>query len=137
MISTPYKILVVDDEPAICEIIQDILESEYKELVDIQCCHSTEKALAIIEKEDVRIILCDFHLPGGDGDTLLKKSLGMSSGIRFIMLTGDVSFQTVMSSFLDGAVSIISKPFTPEDLITPVNICIKRLQYWQKKFSEV
>lgn len=137
MISTPYKILVVDDEKEICEIIQDNLELEYGELIDVQSCYSVEEALLIIEKEDVRIILCDFHLPGSDGDSLLKKAQGMSSGIRFIMLTGDVNFQTVMSSFLDGAVSIISKPFTPEDLINAVNICIKRLQYWQKKFAEV
>jgi DNA-binding NtrC family response regulator len=137
MITTPYKILVVDDQPEICELIKDILEDHYGDTVHIQTTDNVDRGVQIIQNEDIRLILCDFHLPGGDGDTLLRAAQQLRSGIRFIMLTGDVSFETVMASFLEGAVSIIEKPFKPEQLIASVNICIKRLQYWQGQFNKV
>jgi len=137
MITTPFKILVVDDQPEVCELVKDILEDHYGKLISVQTTNNVTRGVEIIQKEDIRLILCDFHLPGDDGDALLRTAQQLRSGIRFIMLTGDVSFETVMTSFLEGAVSIVEKPFNAEQLIDAVNICIKRLQYWQGQFDRV
>lgn len=137
MINPPYKILVVDDQAEICELVKDILEDHYGELVSVQTTDRVARGVEIIKNEDIRLILCDFHLPGEDGDVLLRTAQQLRSGIRFIMLTGDVSFETVMNSFLEGAVSIVEKPFTAEELIQSVNICIKRMKYWQNQFNRV
>ena len=137
MLTPPYKILIVDDEPEICELIKDILESEFGDLLSIQTCTNLSKAFYILDKEDIRIILSDFYLKGETGDTLLQKAQAMHNGIRFIMLTGDINFQNVFSSFLDGAVSIVTKPFKPEELIDAITICLRRLEYWNRIFKEV
>ena len=137
MLKPPYKVLVVDDEKDVCDVIQSTLEVEFADRLQIQVCHKISDAIEIIKKEDIRIILSDFHLPGERGDTLLQKAQEMHSGIRFIMVTGDLSLETVLNSFLDGAVSILAKPFTPDELIKSISACVLHLEYWQKKFSQV
>ena len=128
MIRKPYNLLVVDDMEDICELISDI--DEFKDQFSVQTCTNVDEALTIINSEDIRIIISDFHMPGLSGADLLRKAHELRNGIRVIMITGDLSLNTTIDCFLDGAIALIHKPFKPEDITTALQSSIERLDYW-------
>lgn len=130
MIHKPYKVLIVEDDPNIPKIIREYLDELYGELLQVKICHSVDQAADLLDREDFRIIICDLHMPVKDGSILQKHAQGLRNGIQFIMLTADHSYLSIVDSFLDGASTYISKPFTIDDIKMGVDPCIHKLDYW-------
>ena len=66
----PLKILVVDDEKPIAEILKFNLENEGYE---VQCAYDGNEALELAEKEDPDLILLDLMLPEKDGNEVCRE----------------------------------------------------------------
>lgn len=101
------KILIVDDEPRIREILEKFLAK--KGFPSITAA-SGEEALEKIVKEDPRAVLSDIKMPGMDGMILLKRIREINKGIGVIMITAvgdeDIAHQAMES----GAYDYIVKP---------------------------
>src|ERR1700722_6464804 len=114
------KILVVDDEPDIVELIAFNLEAEgYAGITATSGREALTRARAILPY----LIVLDLMLPELDGLAVCEilRRLPSTSPIPVIMLTGWKSELSRMIGLRAGAEEYITKPFSPRDLVTRVN----------------
>lgn len=119
------KVLVVDDDDNICELINMYLNSGGYET---KKCHNGAEACAIFEEFKPELVLLDIMLPGMDGIEVLK-NIRKNSEIPVIMLTakGD-TFDKVLALEL-GADDYIVKPFEPKELLARAKAVMRRYNY--------
>jgi DNA-binding response OmpR family regulator len=117
------KVLVIDDEPEITEIVQTFLsEAGYQVLVENASKNAVEKAHRF--KPDV--ILLDIMMPGVDGYNICQelKSDPQFVDTPIIFLTGKDRGDDMGRSFKSGGDMFIKKPFSCERLLEIVNIVL-------------
>ena len=110
------RILVVDDDTALAEMIGIVLETEGFEAVF--CADGTE-ALATWRGEDPDLILLDLMLPGMDGIEICRR-VRAESGVPIIMLTARSDAEDVVAGLEAGADDYIVKPFNPKELVARI-----------------
>lgn len=121
-----YKILVVDDEEDLCEILRFNLETEGY-LVDT--VHSAEEALSLA-LEDYDLILLDVmmgKISGFSMAQMLKKS-EQTKNVPFIFLTARDTENDTITGFNLGADDYIAKPFSIREVMLRVKAVLKRTQ---------
>lgn len=119
------KILVVDDEEDIRELVRYNLE---KEGYVVDCVLSGEQALRPAREERPDLILLDLMLPGLDGLDVCRqlKSSPVTGIIPVIMLTAKGEDADVVSGLELGAEDYIIKPFSPRVLLARVKVVLRR-----------
>ena len=119
------KILIVDDEVAIRDMLRMALE-----LSDFECIEAGNilDAHRLIVDERPDIVLLDWMLPGGSGLELLRrlKRSDTTAGIPVIMLTAKTTQDNVIQGLEVGADDYITKPFAPRELIARIKALIRR-----------
>src|SRR5262245_42524595 len=106
------RILVVDDEPLVCDSVKWMLLSFGHE---VEAVTSGEQALALFDKSKFDLVIIDYLMPGMKGDALaldLRKRVA-SQPIIMISASGDILRS---DRPLEGVDFIISKPFKLEEL---------------------
>ena len=83
------KVLVVDDEPSVCETLRDYLE-DYG--YTVSAAGNSGEAMAILEKELHDVALIDMRLPLMNGDALVLKAHELQPALRFLIHTGSSVF---------------------------------------------
>ena len=121
---TKQKILIVDDDENIAELISLYLT---KECFDTMMVHDGEEALSAFEAYAPNLILLDLMLPGIDGYQVCRE-IRAKSNTPIIMLSakGEV-FDKVLGLEL-GADDYIIKPFDPKEMIARVKAVLRRYQ---------
>jgi len=119
------KILVVDDEKDIIELLQYNLE---KEGYRISCAYSGEKCLENVKTELPDLILLDLMLPEIDGLDVCKflKNNPQTSHIPIIMLTAKGEETDIVLGLELGADDYITKPFKVRELLARVKTVLRR-----------
>jgi two-component system alkaline phosphatase synthesis response regulator PhoP len=121
------KVLVVDDEINIRELIKYNLMGAGYDVVDVE---TGEEALEVCKKEPICLVLLDLMLPGIDGLDVCKqlKNNEKTKDIPIIMLTAkSEEFDKVLGLEL-GADDYITKPFGVRELTARVKTCLRRLK---------
>ncbi|MCH8844332.1 MAG: response regulator [SAR324 cluster bacterium] len=110
------KIMCVEDEPDIQEIVKMALEEVGGYTVKL--CDSGEKALETVGEFAPDLILLDVMMPGMDGPTTMKvlRERADSADIPVILMTAKVQPHEVAQYREQGALDVISKPFDPMTL---------------------
>ena len=109
------NILIVDDDPLVREILEEIIVSQG------HTCETTAnglEALNCFKQKDFDIIIADIKMPELDGLELMARVREMKPGLPFIIITGhtqDYSYDRVIGA---GANDFIRKPFTTQELNT-------------------
>jgi len=80
-----YKILVVDDEAPVRDLLGDLFKKE--DCLPVSC-ESGEEALTILEKETFDVVLLDIKLPGISGLEVLKEIRQKYTNLPVVMITG-------------------------------------------------
>ena len=112
------KILIVDDDVTIGNMVQEALESEgYTALR----AYSGTEALMVIEKENPDLILLDLMLPGLTGEEVLAKT----SGIPVIVVSAKTDIEGKVKLLYDGAADYITKPFVISELIARIAVALR------------
>ena len=107
------SILVVDDEPAIQDILTWSLAAEgYR----VATAGSGEEALTRVEEQDFDIILTDIVMPGLDGLEVLERSRVLNPRAAVIVMTAYAALETAIAALRRGACDYLEKPFSIEDL---------------------
>src|SRR5690625_5364396 len=118
------KILVVDDEKPIADILQFNLE---KEGYDVVCAYDGEEAIELAESENPDLILLDIMLPKKDGNEVCRE-IRKTQTMPIIMLTAkDSEIDKVLGLEL-GADDYVTKPFSNRELIARVKANLRRQQ---------
>ena len=111
------KLLIVDDEESIREIVQDGLSARG---MNVECAASSEEALTLLAGNTYEIVLCDFNLPGLSGEQLFEQLRAQAAGTlpRFVFMTGDLLERSTIASFADRGAHVLQKPFQISALAT-------------------
>lgn len=127
------KILVVDDDINICELLRLYLE---KEGYIVFCSHDGADAVYKNEKEKPTLILLDVMLPKLDGWQVCRE-IRKSSQVPIIMLTAkNETFDKILGLEL-GADDYISKPFDAKEVMARIKAVLRRSTTASSKNSEV
>ena len=124
------KILVVDDEPTIVELIEESLRIEGYET---SRAYSGEEALETLAKDPPDLVLLDLMLPGMDGYEVcrqMQKDVRLSQ-IPVIMLTAKSAVADKVAGYQKGADDYITKPFDTEELLVRVRAQLHHLYHEQ------
>ena len=119
------KVLVVDDEPSIREMLRLALEISDFDFVEAQDIHEAHR---IIADDAPDMVLLDWMLPGGSGIELLRrlKKGGATQSLPVIMLTAKTHEDNVIQGLELGADDYITKPFAPKELIARIRALLRR-----------
>ena len=112
-----HSALVVDDEDSIREIVQEGLSARG---MAVEGAASAEEALAHLAKNSYDVVLCDFNLPGLNGEQLFNQLRAQAnvSPPRFVFMTGDMLEPDVIASFQKRGAHLMQKPFHVAALVT-------------------
>ena len=121
---TRHKILMLDDDPEVLNMYQEMLE-QLPSRPEIRTASSGTRAMAMLEAEDFRLLICDLKMPKllGDEFYLKAKELRPSLGDRFIFVTGFAADPNIALFFNRHEVKYLVKPFSIQVLID----CVKQL----------
>lgn len=107
------KILVVDDEKVVAEVLGKLMEVDgHKVTVTLEA----EKALEIYQKEKFDIVFTDISMPGMNGIDLTQKVLEIDKDAKIVAVTGHVGTQEIEKIMDNGAKSFLKKPFSKKDI---------------------
>ncbi|HWL00752.1 MAG TPA: MtrAB system response regulator MtrA [Microbacteriaceae bacterium] len=110
------RILVVDDDPALAEMLGIVLRAEE---YDVAFCADGAGALDAFHTERPDLILLDVMLPGLDGVEVCARIRG-ESGVPIIMLTAKTDTIDVVAGLEAGADDYIAKPFNTKELVARI-----------------
>ena len=124
------KILIVDDEPHVLELLSVALEDEgYRILV----ANNGREALCQLKKEQPQVVLLDIRMPDVDGLEVLRQIKQINKATSVIMMTAYGAMETVLEAIQLGAYDYLTKPLD----LKKVRLLIRRALEAQKLAQEV
>ena len=116
------KILIVDDEREIADVVALYLQNENYDVVK---AYNGKDALRLVEEEKPDMVLLDVMLPDIDGFTILQK-IRENYTFPVIMLTAKTEYMDKITGLTLGADDYIAKPFNPLELVARVKAQLRR-----------
>ena len=126
---TPEKILIVDDDRNICEILEFNLRNEG---FNVEYAYSAEEALKKMP-DDLSVILLDVMMGGMSGYNMAEKLRTKGNSVPIIFLTAKDTENDMLTGFSVGGDDYISKPFSIKEVIARVKAVIRRNNQSPKK----
>ncbi|TGU74367.1 response regulator [Geomonas terrae] len=125
-----FGVLFVDDEAGVLSAMRRIfMEENYR----LFTAASGAEALAVMEENEVQLIVSDHRMPGMTGAELLKTVKERWPQVIRIMLTGHADVNSVMGAVKDGAVyKFITKPWNDDDLRLTVSLALQQYVLMQE-----
>ena len=118
----PFKILIIEDEKNISEIVAKYLEKEgYATLI----ANDGIEGLALFRDSNPDLVISDVMMPTIDGFEVLRE-IRLISDIPVIMLTAKQEEVDRLKGFENGADDYVTKPFSPKELVRRVMVMLKR-----------
>ena len=119
------KILIVDDDKIIADVLKDFLLDEDR-LVDVS--YDGLSAIENMQKNLYDLIILDLVMPGAGGLDLLKFAKKVNPEVVVIIITGYASLETAITAIREGAYDYISKPCKLEEINIVVGNAIDKIK---------
>ncbi|HBC4274699.1 TPA: response regulator transcription factor [Enterococcus faecalis] len=127
------RILIVEDELDLANIIKDYL---VKELYEVEICTEGDKAIEIFDKFKPSLVILDLMLPGMNGYEICQ-NIRIKSTIPILILSAKIDEFDKVKGLDLGADDYITKPFRPRELLARVNAQLRRSQVFNKENLEI
>lgn len=114
----PKKILIVDDDKAMCGLFAKIFSAKY----DVISANSGEEAIKLFIKRKPELVITDYHLPGINGVDTITRIKEIDKKCKFILIPSVIEEDEVNRAKKLGVKHIIYKPFK----LNKVNEAIKK-----------
>ncbi|MCU6709039.1 response regulator [Paenibacillus sp. J5C_2022] len=132
-----YSVLIVDDEPLICEGIRSkLLRMNRVDISSIRIAYNGVHAQEQMASKVPDLILCDIKMPDMDGISLMKATSAKYRGATFIFLSGFGDYNYVREAFKYGAADYLLKPVSFTDLQKQLLAAIKLVDSRRSEASE-
>ncbi|MBW7571467.1 response regulator [Caproiciproducens faecalis] len=118
------RILIVDDEPKIVEVVKSYLE---KDGFAVRGVFSGKEAYESFGREKPSLIILDWMLPDTTGEEICR-TLRQKSDVPIIMLTAKVEEEDILRGLQIGADDYVTKPFSPRQLVARVEAVLRRTE---------
>ncbi len=119
------RILVIEDDPSICELITFHLE---KEGYHVETAASGRTALTLFESSQPDLILLDLMLPEIDGLEVCRR-IRKVSDVPIIMVTAKGQEDDRVRGLRVGADDYVTKPFSPRELVARIEAVLRRTRH--------
>jgi two-component system, OmpR family, response regulator len=113
------RVLIVDDDADVLETLCELLAINFMPFA----ARTETQAFDILKREEIDAVICDISLKGGSGIKLLEKCRSLKISVPFVMMTGDVQKEHLLSALRLGAQDVLEKPIN--------------LDYLESRFVEV
>jgi signal transduction histidine kinase/CheY-like chemotaxis protein len=128
---TRGRILVVEDEPTVAQLIVDVLREEGHQ---VEAVLDSQEGLTMLSRGSYDLVLCDLRMPRLDGpafyDTLVRT--GSAEHQRIIFVTGDTLAPRTLEFLEANKLPYLSKPFLVEELKLAVNCRLQKARHTEK-----
>jgi len=133
---TRGRILVVEDEPTVAQLMVDVLREEGHQ---VEAVLDSQEGLTLLSRGTYDLVLCDLRMPRLDGpafyDTLVRA--GSAEHQRIIFVTGDTLAPRTLEFLEANKLPYLSKPFLVEELKLAVNCRLQRARQVEKTSGPV
>jgi len=120
------RILITDDEPEICRLVQEILEDEG---FTIATAYNAKQARKVRHDFKPDLVLLDIWMPGTDGISLLKEWMDSEDAPpAVVMMSGHGSVETAVEAIRYGAYDFLEKPLSTAKLMVTVQRALQNVQ---------
>jgi len=117
MPTTRHCLLIVDDEPDVCDSVHDLLRREFRVLK----ANSAQEGYRIMQEDEVHIVMSDQRMPQISGVELLAKVKARYPHAIRMLFTGYAELESIIAAINHGHVyRFLKKPWQPEDLLAAV-----------------
>ena len=116
-----YRILVADDDPPILELLGEYLATRGH---DVTLVPNGERALEVLDTEEIDVLVTDLKMPGTDGLSLLKHVRENNLPVATIMMTGYGTIESAISALKSGAHNYLLKPFRLREVHNSVSTAV-------------
>ncbi len=128
------KILIVEDDVDIAEMLQDHLE--YSMSAETTLAYSAEQAIELDLIDPAEILIIDYMLPDTDGVELIK-SLNGNDVRPAIFITGHATLGRAINAMRCGAIDMFVKPFDLQTITTKIAQAVEAYRHQQLRFKRL
>lgn len=116
------RVLLVDDEASVCELVRDAFDAFARGTIELTCVNSDAAAYrALLEEPPFDPILVDINLGvGTTGYDVARRARAIRPDVRVIYISGQADERSVATYGVPGGV-LLPKPFTPEQLLAAMD----------------
>jgi putative nucleotidyltransferase with HDIG domain len=134
MVAHACRILIVDDDPTVREVIATLLAEEG---YDCTLAASAQQGLTLATETDFQIVLSDVRMPGKDGVWLLEQLKQERPGTSVIVLTAFGDTEAAVDCLRRGAADYLLKPPRPTDLVRAIERALakRRLEIARERYK--
>ena len=108
------RVLIVDDEVELMTALCESLTDQGYEALGRTSAH---EALALLQEQDIDLLVCDLVMPEMDGIALLRAALDIDPYLAGVIMTGQGTIQTAVDAMKVGAYDYVLKPFRLQALL--------------------
>jgi CheY-like chemotaxis protein len=130
------KVLIVDDDPTVCEMIQDVLNSaDIETLTDT----SSKHAVTRLELEKFQAVFLDMNMPSPDGLELTRwiRASGLNRTTPIVMITGEDDRTILARAFEAGASFFLFKPIDRHRMLRLIRVAEGPMQREARRYQRV
>ena len=134
----PPRVLVVDDEPNLVEVIDDVVGRGMG--CRVVTAATVAQARKILASQPIELMVADLNLPDGDGMSLLPALREHQPGASAIIITGAPTVSGAIGAMRGGAVDFVPKPFSQTHLVERVQKALDRQAFaarQEKRFGKL
>ncbi|SDG11645.1 sigma-54-dependent transcriptional regulator [Desulfosporosinus hippei] len=116
------KVLVIDDEEGVCELLRDVLENEGYEVF---VTYTASEGIDALNSYNPDAILLDIKLPDDDGIKVMKRIKGINVTVPIILMTAFGTTEIAIQAMKEGAHDYLNKPLNLDELILSVQKAVR------------
>src|ERR671929_1055397 len=127
------RILLIDDEPVVRNLMAEILESAGYEVTKAE---TAERALDLLETSDPSLVVSDVVMPGLSGLDLLDALSERRASLPVVLVTASGTYDTLSQALTRGAAGLVTKPFAHAELQSAVADALERASRSREELRE-
>jgi two-component system OmpR family response regulator len=120
---SPVRVLVVDDDKAICEYMETFLS---KDGFEVKTLSDPSSAAEEVKNGGYHLVVLDLMMPKMDGLQVLERIRKVDNDVAVVIFTGYPSLETAVQSMKLDAVDYLKKPFNPEEFRVVVDRVMRK-----------
>lgn len=131
-----YRVLLADDEGIMLESLKTIIESNFKDAVEIQCAKSGRAVIELAERFRPDIIFMDIQMPGINGIHAMQEILKFHNSAIFIVISAYDKFGYAQEAINLGVMEYLTKPVNRKVIIDVLVRAMQRVEEERRQRSE-
>lgn len=121
----PVRILIVDDDTGITEILEDLVVQEGR---FVRICHDGLKAVEWLRESPYDLMILDLVIPGIEGLDVFKYAKQVNPEVLVIIITGYATLETAIAAIKEGAYDYIQKPFNLDGFKIAIDNAVEKVK---------